>query len=82
MSFDPQTFKSLTFFGKRFTARRIDQIQHILHTHAGISRTRLATRVAEALKWRNPDGRPKFRACLGAQPDLDGVGPGGAAAGR
>ena len=63
MSFDPKTFKALTFFGKRFTARRIDQIQPILDTHAGISRTRRATRVAAALKGRNPDGRPKFRAC-------------------
>ena len=74
MSFDPQTFKALTFFGKRFSAERIDRIQQILDSHAGISRTRLATRVAEALKWRNPDGRPKFRACLGALERLEALG--------
>ncbi len=74
MAFDPQTFKALTFFGKRFTARRIDQIQSILASNAGISRTRLATRVAEALQWRNPDGRPKFRACLGALERLEALG--------
>ena len=74
MSFDPQTFKALTFFGKRFTARRIDRIQQILDGNAGISRTRLATRVAEALKWRNPDGHPKFRACLGALERLEELG--------
>ncbi len=74
MSFDPQTFKAYTFFGKRFSAERIDRIQQILDSHAGISRTRLATRVAEALKWRNPDGRAKFRACLGALERLEALG--------
>ena len=74
MSFDPRTFKAHTFFGKRFSARRIDRIQRIIDDGAGISRTGLAMRVAEALRWRNPDGRPKFRACLGALERLEELG--------
>ena len=74
MSFDPETFKAYTFFGKRFSAERIDRIQQILDATPGISRTGLAMRVAEALKWRNPDGRPKFRACLGALERLEELG--------
>ena len=74
MSFDPETFKAYTFFGKRFSAERIDRIQQILDATPGISRTGLAMRVAEALKWRNPDGRAKFRACLGALERLEELG--------
>jgi len=55
-------------------SRRIDRIQQILDATPGISRTGLAMRVAEALKWRNPDGRPKFRACLGALERLEELG--------
>ncbi|MCY4293156.1 MAG: hypothetical protein OXC72_15555 [Roseovarius sp.] len=61
-------------FGKRFTALRIDQIRQILDARAGISRAKLATRVAEALKRCNPDGRPKFRACLGVLECLEEPG--------
>ena len=72
--FDPKTFKAYNFFGKRFTAQRIERIRQIIDTGVGLSRTGIARRVAEALQWRNPDGNPKFRAGLAALERLEEMG--------
>ncbi len=66
MELDDKTFKSITFFGRRFTARRIAMIRQTLAASPGLTRKELAKAIAAKMGWRNPDGRPKFMACLGA----------------
>ncbi|MCY4151428.1 MAG: hypothetical protein OXE94_04230 [Aestuariivita sp.] len=74
MTVNAKTFKSLTFFGKRFAAQHIQAIQEIINDGSGISRTKLAMRVANALKWHNPDSGQKYRPCLAALEILEQQG--------
>ena len=65
MKLDDKTFKSITFFSKRFTAKHVRMIQHHLEAAGqGLTRTELAKTVARQMKWMTPSGKPRFSACL------------------
>ncbi|MCY4303885.1 MAG: hypothetical protein OXC62_03755 [Aestuariivita sp.] len=61
MSFDPQTFKAITF-----SVKLMDTIQQIINFGSADARTKAAIRAAEVLKWRYPDGRRKVSGLSGA----------------
>jgi len=67
MELDEKTFKSITFFGRRFTARHVATIRRLLEDAGeGLTRTRLARAMARQMKWLTPSGKPRFSACLSA----------------
>ncbi len=77
MEFDEKTFKSITFFGKRFTARHIAMIRnHLKAADEGLTRPQLAKTVPRQMKWLwlTPSGKPRFSACLAAMELLEEKG--------
>lgn len=65
MKLDDKTFRSITFFGKRFTARHIAGIRKQVEAAGmGLTRTQLAKKVARQMKWLTPSGNPRYSACL------------------
>ena len=70
MELDEKTFKSITFFGKRFTAKHVRMVQHHLEAAGqGLART-----VARQIKWLTPSGKPRYSACLSAMELLEEQG--------
>ena len=55
MKLDDKTFKSITFFSKRFTAKHVRMIQHHLEAAGqGLTRTELAKTVARTNEVDDP----------------------------
>ena len=75
MELDEKTFKSITFFGKRFSTRQVRMIRdHLESAGQGLTRTELAKTAAWQMKWLTPSGKPRYSACLSAMELLEEKG--------
>ena len=66
--------KTTTFYGRRFTRKRLVEIQQVVNTFPKLSRWELGLTLCEHLQWLTPRKSYAIQSCLNALEEMEAVG--------
>jgi len=69
-----EALKTTTFYGRRFTRKRLVEIQQVVSTFPKLSRWELGLTLCEHLQWLTPRKSYAIQSCLNALQEMEAVG--------
>lgn len=74
MSQSIDVLTSTTFAGRRFTRKRLKEIQAVVNACSHLSRTELGQTICEHMQWATPRGTNRIQSCLAALEAMEQAG--------
>lgn len=65
---------STTFVGRRFTRKRLEEIQAVVNACPHLSRTEIGQTICEHMQWNTPRGTSRIQSCLAALEEMEKAG--------
>lgn len=69
-----ENLKTTTFYGRRFTRKRLAEIQQVVNTFGKLSRWELGLTLCEHLQWLTPSKSYAIQSCLNALQEMEAAG--------
>ena len=66
--------ETTTFVGRRFTRKRLKEIQTVVARFSNLSRTEIAKTICEHTQWVTAKGKYRIKLCLNALEEMEKVG--------
>jgi len=74
MSQSIDTLTATTFAGRRFTRKRLEEIQAVINACPHLSRTEIGQTICEHMQWRTPHATNRIQSCLAALEEMEKAG--------